>query len=141
MGIQSARISTYSVTADHALRALLLIARTDGRQVPAREVAAAIGAPTNYTGKTLNALARAGLLVSERGQRGGFTLAKRPDRVTVADVMDVFSEPRANPQCLLGRRTCTATNGCGTHRRWSALLAAAREPFQTTTLSQLLDDS
>ena len=63
-------------TADHALRALLAIARHGGeRPLRVEEVAGLTGAPRNYLGKTLGGLVKAGLLQSSRGPLGGFSLA------------------------------------------------------------------
>ena len=48
-----------SATADHAVRAVLALASRGGRRpLRADEIAAATGAPHNYLGKTLNALAK-----------------------------------------------------------------------------------
>jgi Rrf2 family protein len=43
--------------------------------------------PPAYLNKQLQALVRAGVLVSVSGPKGGFQLARRPDRITVLDVV------------------------------------------------------
>ncbi|MGX7828239.1 RrF2 family transcriptional regulator [Actinokineospora sp. 24-640] len=55
--------------------------------VPAARLAAAHGLPAAYLNKQLQALARAGILVSTSGPRGGFRLAKAPERISVLDVV------------------------------------------------------
>ena len=126
-------------TADHALRALLAIARFGGeRPLRVDEVAERTGAPRNYLGKTLGALVKAGLLRSARGPLGGFTLAVDPAHLTVARVADLFAEPRAARRCLLGGGLCDPTRPCAAHGRWTALAAAARAPLDHTTLADLL---
>ena len=128
-----------SNTADYALRAMLVLARAHGRRpVRADEIADATGAPRNYLAKTLNALAKAGLVVSARGPLGGFTLAAAPAAVTVAQVVDCFDEPRPHTRCLLGTGPCDAAHACAAHRRWTSVLAARRAPLATTTLADLL---
>ncbi|HUG37933.1 MAG TPA: Rrf2 family transcriptional regulator [Candidatus Limnocylindrales bacterium] len=78
-----------SQTAEHALRALLFLGgRRDAGLTPASEVAAALGTPPNYTGKTLRQLVRTGLLRSGRGPHGGFALRVEPSAITVAGVVD-----------------------------------------------------
>jgi Rrf2 family protein len=78
-----------SHTSDYALRAVLVIAREyQRRPLRADEIAASTGAPRNYLAKTLNALAKAGVLTSARGPQGGFTLAIAPDSLTIAQVID-----------------------------------------------------
>lgn len=58
-----------------------------GEAVPAKRLAAAFGLPVAYLNKQLQALARAGILVSTSGPRGGFRLAKPPEAISVLDVV------------------------------------------------------
>ena len=130
-----------SRTAEHALRALLVLARReDAQPMPAEAIAELTGTPANYLGKTLNTLAKAGLLRCIRGPAGGFALAVPAESITVARIADVFTEPPANPRCLLGTGACDAAAPCAAHRRWKRLCAAARAPLIATTLADLLAD-
>lgn len=129
-----------SLTTEHAIRAVLLLARTaHGGPLRADEIADGIGAPRNYLAKTLHLLAKAGILASTRGPTGGFALAVPPERLTLADVVDRFDAPRANPRCLLGARACDASAPCAAHQRWSAIADARRAPLVETTFADLLD--
>ena len=126
-------------TADHALRALLAIARRGGdRPLRVDELALLTGAPRNYLGKTLGALVKAGLLRSARGPLGGFSLAVAPAEVTVGRIADLFAEPRAAHRCLMGDAPCDPARPCLAHHRWSAVKAAARAPLDHTSLADLL---
>jgi Rrf2 family protein len=131
-----------TTTADHALRALLAIARHgDARPLRVEDVARLTGAPRNYLGKTLGALVKAGLLRSARGPLGGFALAVAPRDVTIARLADLFAEPRTTRRCLLGDGPCVAARPCAAHDRWSTLTEAARAPLAGTTLADLLPRS
>jgi len=128
-----------SHTSDYALRAALLLARQDGpRPLRADEIADAIGAPRNYLAKTLNALAKAGIVNSARGPMGGFTLAVEPAKLTLARVIDCFDEPRPQTRCMLGAGPCDRAHPCAAHHRWTAITSARREPLATTTLADML---
>ncbi len=127
-----------SATADHALRAVLVLARHHGaRAVRADEIADAIGAPHNYLAKTLHALTKAGLLTSARGPLGGFALAVAPEALTVARVVDLFERPDRGARCLLAGRPCDAGRPCAAHHGWTAILAARRAPLATTVADLL----
>lgn len=131
-----------SKTGDYALRALLVLARRGvGRPLPAEALAAAIGAPANYMGKTLHALARAGLVRGTRGPSGGFALTVEPDTITLARIADLFGEPPATRRCLLGNGPCNPAAPCAAHSRWMRVVCATREPLATTTLADLLADA
>jgi Rrf2 family transcriptional regulator, iron-sulfur cluster assembly transcription factor len=128
-----------SLTSDYALRAALVLARFHGRRpVRADEIADETGAPRNYLAKTLNALAKAGIVTSARGPQGGFTLAVAPGELSLARVIDCFDEPRPQTRCLLGTAPCDPTRPCAAHHCWTAITAARREPLAATTVADLL---
>ncbi|HEU0016506.1 MAG TPA: Rrf2 family transcriptional regulator [Longimicrobium sp.] len=129
-----------SQTSEHAIRAVLYLAQQPhGEPVPADRVAAALGAPANYLGKTLNALARRGLLASARGAAGGFRLVRAPEQVALEDVVAaVCDAPRASGTCLLGNRPCNAAVPCAAHARWSAVQEGLHAPLRRTTIADLL---
>lgn len=130
-----------SQTAEYALRAALYLAREPNRRpITADTIARALGAPPNYMSKTLNTLAKAGILAGMRGPTGGFMLVRDPARLTVAEVIGTFDEPTARPMCLLGGRPCNAEHPCQAHVRWVAVTAAMREPLTSTTVADLLTD-
>lgn len=126
-----------SSTSEYALRAVLLLAHHGGA-LRADEIARATAAPANYMAKTLNALAKAGIVTSSRGPRGGFTLACAPDELTLARVIGCFDEPRAQHLCLLGTAPCDPVHPCRAHHRWTAIGEARRAPFANTTFADLL---
>ena len=130
-----------SQTAEYALRAVLFLARDGrGRPVTADAIAGALAAPSNYLAKTLNQLAKAGIVAGMRGPTGGFVLLRDPSKLTVADVVGTFDEPAAQPMCVLGGRRCNAAFPCEAHTRWSRLMGSMREPLRTTTVSDLLSE-
>lgn len=130
-----------SSTSDYALRAILVLAQAEhGRPMRADEVARATGSPANYLAKTLNALAKLGIVRSARGPLGGFTLAVAPDELTLARIVDCFDEVRANSRCLLGTATCDPRHPCRAHHRWTAVQQVRRAALADTTVADLLAD-
>jgi len=128
-----------SQTAEHALRAVLYLARQDGsRPVAADRVASALGAPANYLSKTLNALAKRGILTSTPGRRGGFNLAVPADELSLAEVLGAFDVPGKRPVCLLGGRKCDAHCPCAAHAQWTRIFEASQEPLRQSTIADLL---
>lgn len=131
-----------SSTSDYALRAILVLAQAkQGLPMRADEIARATGSPANYLAKTLNALAKAGLVASARGPLGGFTLLVPADELPLARIVDCFDEPRPMTRCLLGNRPCDGRHPCRAHERWSAVLTAQRAPLDHTTVADLLAGS
>ncbi|HEX6037029.1 Rrf2 family transcriptional regulator [Longimicrobium sp.] len=131
-----------SQTSEHAIRALLYLAqRPTGEAVPAERIARALGAPANYLAKTLNALARHGLVTGTRGPTGGFCLRVPASDITLARVVEAFGELRPQAMCMLGDRPCSALTPCAAHVRWAQVQGAIHAPLRTTSIADLLDDS
>lgn len=131
--------SLLSQTAEHALRALLFLARRNGEAATAGEIARATGSPANYLSKTLQVLARHGVVQGTRGPNGGFRLTRNPAEMTVADVSALFAEPARARMCLLGGVPCSNERACPAHSRWVEMQAAATKIVSTMTLAGLLD--
>ncbi len=96
-----------SKKADYALIAMKHLAtREGGGSSSAREIAEEYSIPVELMAKVLQRLARRGLLVSQQGTRGGYHLAKGPETISVADVIQAIDGPltvtacsHANDQC------------------------------------------
>ncbi|MFC4104876.1 RrF2 family transcriptional regulator [Micromonospora zhanjiangensis] len=70
-----------------------------GTAVPAAKLAAFYGLPAAYLNKQLQALARAGIVMSTPGPRGGFQLARSPERITLLDVVVAIEGPDEAFRC------------------------------------------
>jgi|SRR5215213_3019306 len=127
-----------SQTSEHAIRALLYLAQRPGGPVPAERIARALGAPANYLAKTLNALAKEGIVASTRGPAGGFRLHRAAERITLAEVDECFREARPGATCLLGDRPCDGRHPCAAHLAWASVCDEIRAPLRRTTLASLL---
>jgi len=125
-------------TAEYALRAVLYLAGpAEGRMVPAEEVADALGIPESYLSKTLQTLAREGILLSTRGRTGGFQLAADPRRLTLVEVIAPFDATDGRRHCVLGRRRCGDAEPCAAHHAWKATADRIADFFRTTTVAAL----
>ena len=132
-------LNMLSAPAEHALRAVLHLAQFPAKtSVPADRIAEVLGAPRNYLAKTLNALAKAGVVHSSRGPTGGFSLAIPPNELTVAAVVAPFDEQRRSNMCLLQNQLCDSQNPCSAHARWVQIADQTAAAFARTTIADLL---
>ncbi|MFH9420851.1 RrF2 family transcriptional regulator [Streptomyces sp. NPDC017529] len=76
----------------------------DDRPVPTARLAASFDLPPAYLNKRLQALARAGVLTSTPGARGGFRLARPPERITLMDVVAAIEGTEDAFRCTEIRR-------------------------------------
>jgi Rrf2 family protein len=99
-----------SKKADYALIAMKHLALRESSS-SAREIAEQYAIPTELMAKVLQRLVNRGLLSSQQGTRGGYLLAKAPDSISVADVIQAIDGP-------LTVTACSAQSvGCGQYAR------------------------
>lgn len=88
-----------------ALHCCLSLAWLGGEaHVSTTTLAAAFDLPPHYLNKFLQALARAEIVTSSAGSKGGFRLAKRPDKITLLDVVTAIEGPEGSFRCTEIRR-------------------------------------
>jgi Rrf2 family protein len=77
----------------YALRVLLYLASQNGKVVSASDIAGRLGLSIKVLEQILAVLKRSNLVKSERGNRGGYFMARRPEEVSLFEVLPLF-EPK-----------------------------------------------
>lgn len=99
--------------ADYGLMALKYLAEhPEEASLSARDIAAAYHIPPQLLAKILQFLARDGLLISHAGINGGYTLARKPENITVFEVVRIIDGPLFITSCLTGAGVCELTSFC-----------------------------
>jgi Rrf2 family protein len=102
-----------SKKADYALLAMRhLTAHASQGSVSARELAEAYDIPPELLAKVLQQLARARLLESHQGIRGGYGLARTPESISVADVIQAIDGPLTVTACSDTDHSCDQYQKC-----------------------------
>lgn len=123
---------------DYALRALVLIGKSPHGEVHmVSEVARKTDVPENFLRKIFQKLYRAGILKSHRGPKGGFSLAKEPDKVTVLEVMEALQGPVVVNRCFLGRKACPNFAECDLRGNLLGVQQNVLELFNGVTVARL----
>ncbi|MHB8294176.1 MAG: RrF2 family transcriptional regulator [Acidimicrobiales bacterium] len=112
-----------STRGDYASRALLSLALRStgpgpGEPTSVKEIAERTGLPQPYLEQILLALKGAGLVRSKRGVGGGYVLARRPDEITLGDIVSAVDGP-----ICLGDFGPPHENGACDHEGQCVLLA------------------
>jgi len=128
------RISEAFSLAFHA--AAHLVSSEPDRPVSAGELAETFDVSEAHLAKVLQRLARAGILASKRGPKGGFTLACSPEQVTLLDIHTAVDGPLDTTTCLLGEHVCP-TGTCAMEKLLQAVYEEVSGRFRRTTLGDL----
>ncbi|HZT97880.1 MAG TPA: Rrf2 family transcriptional regulator, partial [Chloroflexota bacterium] len=103
------------------------------------EVAAAEDLPLPYLEQLVGKLRRAGLLTSHQGARGGYELTKRPQDVTMGDVLRALEGPIAPMMCAteLEDVECSRYSSCTVSTVWERVRDAVAGALDSITLADL----
>ena len=126
----------FSQTAEYALRAVVYLASQGGAAQTTQQIAEATRVPAGYLAKVMQGLSRAGLVYSQRGLHGGFTLARPADELTVLDVLEAVDPIRRIRTCPLGIKG--HLNLCPLHRRLDQAMALVEKALRQSTIAELL---
>jgi Rrf2 family protein len=108
----------------YAVVALAELARSGGAPVPIAQVAERREMPVQFLEQLFSTLRRDGLLTSQRGVKGGYTLARPADQITVLEVV----------QALDGKVGEEASEAGGI---WAEGVDALRGVFRDTTIADI----
>jgi len=99
--------------ADYGLMAMRHLAEHGhGGACSAKDVAESYGIPQEALAKILQRLAKAGLLISQHGTNGGYTLARSPETISAFDVIRAIDGPLFITSCITVRGECDQTDRC-----------------------------
>ncbi len=124
--------------ADYGIVILTHLARQGKTTYNARDVATEVRLPLPVVSKILKLLARHGLLASHRGIKGGYGLARRPEAITVAQIIRALEGPIAVTECTDRiRGDCGIETGCPVRANWHLINQAIFHALETITLAEM----
>ena len=123
----------------------VLAALPSGAALPAAKLAEYHGVPSAYLAKHLQALARAGVLETTKGPKGGYRLARPASEITLLEVVEAIDGDEPAFRCSeIRRRGPSAvpareyTSMCGINRAFVAADEAWRAELARTTIAQMV---
>jgi Rrf2 family protein len=129
-----------SAKADYALRALIEMANPaegDGRPVSAEELGRRQDIPHNFLQAILADLRKSGIVIAQRGQSGGWRLAKDASDVTVADVIRAVDGPLVSVYGLRPEAVSYNERADALQRVWIAARHSLRDVFEQVSVADL----
>jgi Rrf2 family transcriptional regulator, iron-sulfur cluster assembly transcription factor len=128
---------------EYGLRILLRIARAEGEKgLSIPQISEQEGMSASYVGKLTRALRIAGFIESNRGQKGGYVLAKSPAAINIGEVLRslggaLFDEGFCNKHSA-GFKICTNSVDCSVRSLWRVVQQALDHILSQVTLEDLM---
>ncbi|MFN4088271.1 MAG: SUF system Fe-S cluster assembly regulator [Alphaproteobacteria bacterium] len=124
---------------DYAVVVLGHMAQRPGMVMTAPEVAEATGLPSSTVSQVLKRLSHGGLVASHRGAHGGYSLARSPAAMSVADLVEALEGPVALTACVDGAEgQCGVEAVCPMRGGWDRVNTAIRAALESVTLADML---
>ena len=129
-----------SAKSDYALRALIeMAARVDGKAVSAEELGRLQDIPHGFLQAILADLRRAGVVISQRGQSGGWRMGRAAEDVSVADVIRAVDGPLVSVYGLRPEAVTYNERADVLQHVWIAARSSLRDVFEQVSIQQLAD--
>jgi Rrf2 family transcriptional regulator, iron-sulfur cluster assembly transcription factor len=128
----------FSLSVEYAIHGMVFLATSarDGA-VLVGDVARATAVPESYLRKVFQLLAKARLVASQRGARGGFTLARPASEITLADVVEAIDGSLPFYACARATRGCSLGEECPVSAAFGEARKKMAEVLGATTIAGL----
>lgn len=125
--------------ADYALRAMLYLARTDPNQrASTSQIANIQQIPPSFLAKIISQLSIAGLIHTSRGARGGVTLARPTEEISLLDVVEAIDGPILLNECTHSKDGCPFGEECPIQPIWCNAQEELVNKLKSTKFADLI---
>ena len=122
----------------YALRLMLDLAQNNtGEPIRIKDIAARQGISDKYLEQIVQMLVKSSLLVSFRGANGGYKLTKKPEEITVAEILRATEGSLSVVNCM-DKNACGNNCNCRVRKCWDRLNGLIDEYLQSISLAELL---
>ena len=111
------------------------------RRYNAPELAGEVRLPLPMVSKILKLLTREGLLASHRGTKGGYSLARVPEEISMAEIVAALEGPVAITECIDESSGCTYQPTCRVRTNWQRINDALRAALAGISLAEMTHPS
>jgi Rrf2 family protein len=109
--------------------------------IPLGEIAKRQDLSAKYLEQLIILLRAVGLIKSERGRRGGYMLARKPEEISVGEIVEALEGGLALSKCVTESGDCQRSPRCPTRRVWADMTDLLKEELYATSLQDILDKS
>lgn len=125
--------------ADYAIRAVLYLSQIGvGQRASTSQIAQEQNIPPSFLAKIVSQLSVAGLLQTSRGARGGVSLARNPDTITLLEVIEAIDGPILLNECVADEANCTFSEDCPLRPVWCEAQSDLVERLDNTKFGQFV---
>jgi len=125
-----------SKKSQYGLRAMVYLAKFPGKIFSLKKISKAEGIPFDYLEKIFSKLEKAGLIKAKKGVRGGYFLAKKPEKIKIGEVIKALEGQTVLVSCF--KSFCPLKRKCLAKNFWQKLNQAINFSLNSVTLADLI---
>jgi Rrf2 family transcriptional regulator, iron-sulfur cluster assembly transcription factor len=135
-----------SNTSKYALRGLIYLSKysKDDNRIGIKKISEDLKISSPFLGKILQNLVKQKLLVSTKGPNGGFSLSKKPEEISLWDIVTMVDGEEFFTNCLIGLRPCVTHDPskplCPVHVQYDELRKQTTAFYKQTSLKLISED-
>lgn len=122
---------------DYGTIVMTYLARESDRLHAASEIAVEIQVAAPTVSKILKTLTREGLVISHRGVKGGYSLARAASAISMVEIIDALEGPVGLTECGSNPGVCAQEESCSVRANWQHINNAVRQALAGVTLAQM----
>lgn len=123
---------------EYAIHSLMILAFNLGEEMSVDELAMMQEISRTYLAKVMQKLAGAGLVQSNKGFKGGYSLTIPPDQITFAQIVAIFETAEDFYDCLHQERKCQMEKNCLIHKSFQKAYKMMMSELNKVYISDLL---
>lgn len=123
---------------EYAIRGMIYLAGQPRDQfVMIKEITKATKTSPVFMTKIFQLLNSANLVVSSRGASGGLRLSRKPEHITLRDIVEAIEGPVIMNICVLDNKSCGFSNACSAHIAWGKIKDSINGMLEEVTLKDI----
>jgi Rrf2 family protein len=129
----------------YGIRAVIYLAGKDLKKgnVGIKQISADLGLPTPFLAKILQLLAKHRILSSTKGPNGGFILLKKPESITLIEIVKIIDGDGIFKNCIIDAGVCKfskpSKKPCAVHDDYSRVRSELVNLFRDKTIAELVE--
>ena len=128
----------------YGIRAILYLASKDvrGNKIGIRQISEDLKLPTPYLAKILQNLVKHRILSSTKGPNGGFSLLRKPESITIRDIVKIIDGEEVLTNCIIHNGSCSSVRKsmkpCPVHDDYSKIREDLISMFKGKTIPEIV---
>lgn len=124
---------------DYGTVVMTYLAKESDRLHAVSEIATKIRVAAPTVSKILKQLAREDLVISHRGAKGGYSLARRPEQISMVEIIDALEGRVGLTECGSSPGLCVQESLCSIRTNWQRINGAVRDALAGVSLAEMAE--